>query len=128
MGADSGHQYCTHAGQGGAPPPEDLGSKISRPTAAGCTRIEADERGGCRQLGSSDFCIFRPLKTNPYLISTIFEKSELISVVIFSRFITVERYGKKKFGRLLDRVFRPPRQPLNQGKGTYVFLVSWAFH
>ena len=39
-----------------------------------------------------------------------------------------ERYGKNKFDRLLDRVFRPPQQPLDQGKGTDVFLVSWAFH
>ena len=39
-----------------------------------------------------------------------------------------ERYDKKKFGRLLYRVFRPPQKPLNQGEGTDVFLVSWAFH
>ena len=36
-----------------------------------------------------------------------------------------ERYNKNKVGRLLDRVFRPPQQPLDQGKGTDVFLVSW---
>ena len=39
-----------------------------------------------------------------------------------------ERYDKNKFGRLLDRVFRQPHQPLDQGEGTDVFLVSWAFH
>ena len=39
-----------------------------------------------------------------------------------------ERYDKNKFNRLLDRVFRPPQQPLDQGEGTDVFLVSWAFH
>ena len=39
-----------------------------------------------------------------------------------------ERYETNKFDRLLDRVFRPPKQPLDQGEGTDVFLVSWAFH
>ena len=39
-----------------------------------------------------------------------------------------ERYDKNKFGQLLDRVFRPPQKPLDQGEGTDVFLVSWAFH
>ena len=38
-----------------------------------------------------------------------------------------ERYGENKFGRLLDRVFRLPQQPLDQCKGTSVFLDSWAF-
>ena len=38
-----------------------------------------------------------------------------------------ERYDGNKVGRLLDRVFRPPQQPLDQFKGTSVFLVSWAF-
>ena len=38
-----------------------------------------------------------------------------------------ERYDKNKFGRLLDRVFRPPQKPLDQGEGIDVFLVSWAF-
>ena len=39
-----------------------------------------------------------------------------------------ERYDKNKVGRLLDRVFRQPQQPLDQGEGTDVFLVSWVFH
>ena len=41
---------------------------------------------------------------------------------------TFERYSKNKFGKLLDRVFRPPQQPLDQGESTDVFLVSWVFH
>ena len=38
-----------------------------------------------------------------------------------------ERYDENKFDRRLDRVFRPPQQLLDQGKGTAVFLVSWDF-
>ena len=39
-----------------------------------------------------------------------------------------ESYDKNKVGRLIDRVFRPPQQLLDQGNGTDEFLVSWAFH
>ena len=38
-----------------------------------------------------------------------------------------ESYDKNKVGRL-DQVFQPPQQLLDQGNGTDVFLVSWAFH
>ena len=34
-------------------------------------------------------------------------------------------YDENKVGRRLDRVFRPPQQLLDQGNGTYEFLVSW---
>ena len=34
-----------------------------------------------------------------------------------------ERYDKNKVGRLLDRVFLPPQQPLDQGR---VLMCSWS--
>ena len=46
---------------------------------------------------------------------------------LFADFSPFERYDENKFGRLLDRVFRPPQQRLDQGKGTDVFMVSYAF-
>ena len=88
----------------------------------------AGEGCGGRKLGLSDFCVFRPSQADPYLISTIFGPSKLISVVPFADSSPFERYDKNKVGRLLDRVFRPPQQLLDQGEGTDVFLVSWAFH
>ena len=39
-----------------------------------------------------------------------------------------ERYDENKFRRLLNRVFLPPQQPLDQGEGIDVFLVSLDFH
>ena len=128
MGADSDHHYCTRAGQGGAPPPGDLGSKISQPTVAGGARIEPANTTAAANLGRRIFVFFghfRPTYTSSppfldHLISYPWSFSQDSS--------SFERYGKNKFGRLLDRVFWPPQQPLDQGKGTDVFLVSWAFH
>ena len=39
-----------------------------------------------------------------------------------------ESYDENKVDRWLDQVFWPPQQLLDQGNGTDVFLVSWAFH
>ena len=125
MGADSGHHYCTRAGQGGAPPPDDLGRKISRPTAAGRSRIGQANTAAVANLGRRIFVFsghFRLIHTSfPPFLDPL--NSFLWSFSPDSS--PFERYGKNKFDRLLDRVFRPPQQPLNQGKGTDVFLLSW---
>ena len=128
MGADFGHHYCTSTRQGGAPPLDNLCRKISRPAAAGRARIgpvntAAAATLGCRIL--SFFGHFRPTHTSlpPFL-------DPLNSFQwYFSPYSSpFERYDKNKFGRLLNRFFWPPQQPLDQGEGTDVFLVSWAFH
>ena len=128
MGADFDYHYCRRAGQGGAPPPDDRGRKISRPTAAGRARIGPANAAAAAALGRRIFVFFghfRPTHTSfpPYLDPmNSFPWS-------FSPYSSpFERYDKNKFDRLLDRVFRPPQQPLDQGEGTDVFLVSWAFH
>ena len=83
----------------------------------------ASERGGRRHGGSLDFAIFRPLQ--PTLTSLPPFLHPLWSFSSDSS--PFERYDENKFGRWLDRVFRPPQRLLDQGKGTSVFLVSWAF-
>ena len=128
MGAYSGHQHCTLSGQGGAPPPDDLGREISRPTAAGRPRIGPANSAAAATLGRrilSFFGHFRP--THTFLPPLL---NPLNSFLWFFSLDSppFERYDKKKIGRLLDRVFQPPQQPLDQGEGTDVFLVSWAFH
>ena len=128
MGADSGHHYCTRVRQGGAPPPEDLGRKISRPTAVGRALIGSANAAAVATLGRRIFVFFghfRPSHTSfpPYL-----DTLNSFPWSFSTDSLPFERYDKNKFGRLLDRVFRPPQQPLDQGEGTDVFLVSWAFH
>ena len=129
MGADSGHHYYTCTRQGGVQPPDDLGHKISRPAAAaGRARIGPANTAAAATLGSrilSFFGHFRPTHTSiPQFLDPL--NSFPWSFSPYSS--PFERYDKNKFGRLLDRVFRPPQQPLDQGEGTDVFLVSWAFH
>ena len=128
MGADSGHHYCTRPRQGGAPPPDDIGRKISRPATAGRTRIGPANKAAAANLGRrilSFFGHFRPTHTSlpPFL-----DPLNSFPWSFSPDSSPFERYDKNKFGRLLDRVLRPPQQPLDQGEGTDVFLVSWAFH
>ena len=125
MGADYGHHYCTRAGQGGEPPPDDLSRKISLPTAARSARIGPTNAAATANLGSWIFVFsghFRPAHTSfpPFL-----DPLNSFPWCLFAYSSLFERYSKNKVGRLLDRVLRPPQQPLDQGKGTDVFLVSW---
>ena len=46
---------------------------------------------------------------------------------LFADSAPFESYDENKVGQRLDIVFRPPQQLLDQGNGTDVFLVSWAF-
>ena len=128
MGVDSGHHYCTRAGQRGVPPSDDLDRKISRPTAAGCARIRPANAAAAANLGHLIFVFsghFRPTHTYfPLFLGPL----NSFPWSLFADSSPFERYDKKNVDRLLDQVFRPPQQPLDQGEGTDVFLVSWAFH
>ena len=88
---------------------------------------QAGESGGAATVGhrfSSFFSHSRPTHTSlPPFLDPL--NSFLWSFSSDSS--PFKRYDENKFGRRLDRVFRPPQQPLDQGKGTAVFLVSWAF-
>ena len=129
MGANSGHQHCTLAGQGGGGRPDDHSGKIFLPDAAGRTRIRPPAKAtaaanlGCRIFMFSGH--FRPTHTSfpPFL-----DPMNSFPWSLFADSSPFERYNKNKVGRLLDRFFRPPQQPLDQGEGTDVFLVSWYFH
>ena len=128
MGADSGNHYCTCAGQGGAPPPDDLGRKISRTTTVGRARIGPANEVAAATLGRRIFVFFGHFRPTHTSFPSFLDSLNSFSWSFSLDSSPFERYDKKKIGRLLDRVFRPPQQPLDQGEGTDVFLVSWAFH
>ena len=128
VAADSGHHYCTRARKGGGGRPDDHAIKIFRPAAAGSARIGPAKAAAASNLGHRIFVFsghFRPTHTffPPFLDSL-----NSFPWSLFAYSSSLERYDKNKVGRLLDRVFQPPQQPLDQGEGTDVFLVSWAFH
>ena len=128
MGADSGHHYCTHARDGGGGRPDDHAGKIFRPAAAGLARIGPAKAAAAANFGRRIFVFsghFRPTHSSfpPFL-----DPLNSFPWSFSADSSPFERYGKNKFGRMLDRVFRPPQQPLDQGESTDVFLVSWAFH
>ena len=128
MGANSAHHYCTHAGDGGGGQPDDHAGKIFLPAAAGSAWIGSTKAAAAANLGHRIFVFFghfRPTHSSfpPFLDPM---NSFLWSFSPYSS--PFERYDKNKFGRLLDRVFRQPQQPLDQGESTDVFLVSWDFN
>ena len=128
MGADSGHHYHIRAGDGGGGRPDDHAGKIFRPVAAGRARIRPAKAAAAANLGRRIFVFsghFRPTHSSfpPFL-----DPLNSFPWSFSPDSSPFERYGKNKFGQLLDRVFRPPQQPLDQGESTDVFLVSWAFH
>ena len=128
MGAYSGHHYCTRTGQGGVPPPDDLGHKISRPTAVGRARIGSANAAAAATLGHWIFVFFGHFRPTHTSFPPFFNPMNSFPWSFSPDSSPFERYDKNKFGQLLDQFFRPPQQPLDQGEGTDVFLVSWAFH
>ena len=128
MEADSGHHHCTRTGQGRGERPDDHAGKISRPAAAGRARIwPAKAATAAATLGRQIlvfFCHSRPTHTSlpPFL-----DPLNSFPWSSFADSSPFERYDENKVGRLLDQFFQPPQQPLDQGKSTDVFLISWAF-
>ena len=118
VGDDSGHHPCTRATQVGAPPPNILRREISRPTAVGHARIgpvNAATTGTLGRLISPFSSHSRPTHTSlpPFL-----NPLNSFPWSFFADSSPFQRYDERKFGRRLDRIFRPPPELLNQGKST----------
>ena len=128
MGVDSGHYHCTRANQGGGGRRDAAAGKISRPAAAGRAQIEPAKAAVAANLGRRIFVLFGHLRPTHTSFPPFLDPLNSFPWSLFADSSPFERYDKNKVGRLLDRVFRPPQQPLDQGEGTDVFLVSWAFH
>ena len=128
MGADSGHHYCTRAGQGGGGRRDAVVGKISRPAAAGRPRIGPEKATAAANLGRRIFVFSGHLSSTHTSFPPFLDPLNSFPWSLFANSSPFERYDKNKVGRLLDRVFRPPQQPLDQVEGTDLFLVSWSFH
>ena len=124
MGDDSNHHPCTRASQGGAPPLDDHRRKISRPTATGRARIRPVNAAAAATLGHRILLFFGHSRPTHTSLPPFLDPLNSFPWLFSSDSSPFERYDENKFGRLLDRVFRPPRQLLNQGKGT--LLCSWS--
>ena len=127
VGDDSGHHPCTRTGQGGGARRGDLSGKISRPTAAGRARIGPTNSTATTMVGHQFSSFFGHFRPNHTFLPSFLDPLNSFSWSFFVDSSPFERYDENKFGQRLDRVFRPPQQFLDQGKGISVFLVSWAF-
>ena len=128
MGANFGHHYCTCAGQRGGGRQDTAAGKISRPAAAGRAWIRLAKATTAANLGRRIFMFFGHLRPTHTSFPPFVDPLNSFPWSLFADSSPFKRYDKSKVGRLLDRVFRPPQQPLDQGEGTDVFLVSCAFH
>ena len=122
MGADSGHQQCTHAGQGGGRP-DDHAGKISRPAAVGRAQIGPAKATAAANLGRLIFVFFGHFRPTHTSFPPFFDPLNSFPWSLFANSSPFERYDKNKVGRLLDQVFRPPQQPLDQVR---VLMCSWS--
>ena len=104
MGADSGHHYCTRARQGGAPPPNDLVRKISRPTTAGRPWIWPANAAAAATLCRLIFVFFGHFRLTHSSFPPFLDTLNSFSWSFSPDSSPFERYDKNKFGRLLDRV------------------------
>ena len=128
MGADFGHHYCTRVGDGGRGRQDDHAGKIFLPAAARRARIVPTKAAVAANLGRRIFVFFGHIRPTHRSFPPFLDPPNLFPWSFSPDSSPFERYGKNKFGQLLDRVFRPPQQPLDQGESTDVFMVSWAFH
>ena len=127
VGDDSGHHPCIRAVQGGGARRVNFAGQISLPTAAERALIRPTNAAAIVTVGrrfSSFFGHSRPTHTS---LPSFLDPLNSFSWSFSSDSSPFERYDENKFGRWLDRVFRPPQQLLDQGKGTAEFMVSWAF-
>ena len=123
MGGDTGHPLATRAGQGGAPPPDDVADKNSQRTTAGRAQIGLTNTAAAATVGHRIFLFFGHSRPTHTSLPPFLDHLNSFPWSLFTDSSPFERYDENKFGRLLDRVFRPPQQPLDQGK---VLLCSWS--
>ena len=123
---------CTCTGPRGAPPPNDAGRKILRPTAAGSVGIGPANPTAAAPFSHLSFVILQPFSGHfrpPHSsFPSFLDLLNSSTWSLFADFTPFGSYNKNEIGRSLDRVFRPPQRLLDQGNGTNEFLVSWAFH
>ena len=89
VGADSGYHYCTCTRQGGAPPPDDLGRKISRLTAAGRARIGSANAAAAATLGRRIFVFFGHFRPTHNSFPPFLDPLNSFPWSLFCRFLTI---------------------------------------
>ena len=115
MEADSGHHLATRAGQGGAPPPDGRRREISQPATAERARIGPANTTAAATLGRRIFQFSGHSRLTHTSLPPFLDPLNSFTWSFSPDSSLFETYDKKKFNRLLDRVFRPPQQPLDQG-------------
>ena len=96
MGADSGHQHCTRAGQGGVPPLDDLGREISLPTATGRARIGPANAAAAATLGRRILSFFGHFRLTHTFLPPLLDPQNSFPWSFSPDSSPFKRYDKKK--------------------------------
>ena len=109
VGANFGHHYCTSDGHGGAPPPDDIGRKISWPAAARRARIRSANTAAATTLGHQILSFTSHFQPPHSSFTQFLDPLNSFPWSLFADSSPFESYDENKVGRRLDRVFRPPQ-------------------
>ena len=123
MGGVTGHPLATRDDQGGAPPPNDPAGQVSRRTTVGRTQIGPANAAAATTVGRRIFLFSGHSRPTHTSLPPFLDPLNSFLWSLFADSSPFERYDENKFGRLLDRVFRPPQQPLDKVR---VLLCSWS--
>ena len=96
--------------------------------AAGRARIGLAKAVAAANLGGRIFVFSGNFKLTHTSFPPFLDPLNSFPLSLFADFSPFERYDKNKVSRLLDLGILPPQQPFDQGEGTDLFLVSWAFY
>ena len=104
--------------------------KISLSAATGRARIglAKEVAVAAANLGGRIFVFSGHFKLTHTSFPPFLDPLNSFPLSLFIDFSPSESYDKNKVSRLLDHGFLPPQQPFDQGEGTDLFPVSWAFH
>ena len=105
----TGHHSATRTGLGGAPPPEEAGREISRPTDSGRTGIWLEKMTASASVCRRNFRFFDHFKPPHSSFTPFLDPLNSFPWSLFADSSPFESYDKNKVGRRLDQVFRPPQ-------------------
>ena len=122
-GGTTGHHTTTRAEQGGAPPQDEAGREISRPTDAGRAGIWPEKTTTAASVCRRIFRFFGHFKPPHSSFPPFLDPLNSFPWSLFADSSPFRSYDENKVGRRLDRVFRPPQPLLDK---VMVLMSSWS--
>ena len=108
-GGATGHHRATRAGLGGAPPSDEAGREISRPTDAGRAGIWPEKTTAAASVCRWIFRFYGHFRPPHSSFPPFLDPLNSSTWSLFADSSPFGSYNENKIGRRLDQVFRPPQ-------------------